>query len=205
MAAGSPVPASAQAIAVGPQLLLADYRETFSDLHYRGTGFGGFLALSYKKAAAEVAYARLSYEPAEDGDAVTAFDAAQFDARLRYYLAGPASAEVGVMSRKVDPDFAAQSAGAVRVGVRLSQLVDPAVRLNLRGNYLAAAKFSGGGSAPFGLELGLGVSGDFARGRVRLSADYEFQHFNRETNDGAGAVAVPIQQAVLRIGAAAHF
>jgi len=196
---------TAQSFTVGPQLLVADYRETFADLHYRGLGFGGGASFSYKKLAAEVAYARLSYDPADDGGAVTPFDATQFEARLRYYLAGPASAEVGIMSRQVDPDFTAQAAAAVRVGVRLSQLVDPAVRLSLRGNYLAAAKFSGGGSSSFGLELGMGVSGDLARGRVRLSAEYEFQHFNRKTNDGTGEVDVPIQQAVVRIGAAASF
>lgn len=201
----SPARLTAQSVSLGPQLLLGDYRETFADLHFRGSGFGGLVTLSYKKAAAEVAYGQLSYDPAEDGDAVTGFTAKQFDARVRYYLAGPASVEVGVTSRKVDPEFTAQSAGAARVGVRLSQLVDPAVRLVLRGNYLPAAKFSGGGSASFGLELGMGVSGDFARGRVRLSAEYEFQHFNRRTDDGSGEVAVPIQQAVLRLGVAGAF
>jgi hypothetical protein len=105
----------------------------------------------------------------------------------------------------VDPEFAAQEAGAARVGVRLSQLVDRDVRLLLRGNYLPAAKFSGGGSASFGLEVGLGVTTDLARGRVRLSAEYEFQYFNRETDDGSRPVSVPIQQALLRFGAAANF
>jgi hypothetical protein len=196
---------TAQSLSLGPQLLLADYRETSSDLHYRGVGFGAGVTFTYKKLAGEAAYARLSYDPAADGDAVTPFDAAQFDVRLRYYIAGPASAELGIMSRQVDPDFTAQAAGAIRLGVRLSQLVDPAVRLHLRGNYLAAARFSGGGSASFGMDLGMGVSGDFARGRVRLSAEYEFQHFNRKTDDGTGAVAVPIQQAVVRIGVGGNF
>lgn len=196
---------TAQSLSIGPQFLVGDYRETFADLHYRGTGFGGALAVSYKKASLDVVYGRLSYDPASDGDAVTGFTATQFDARLRYFVTGPASAEVGVTSRQVDPAFTAQEAGAVRVGVRLSQAVDPAVRLTLRGNYLAAAKFSGGGSASFGLELGLGVAGDFARGRVRLSAEYDFQHFNRKTDDGSGEVSVPIQQALLRLGAAVVF
>jgi hypothetical protein len=185
--------------------LLADYRETSNDLHYRASGFGGLLTLSYHKLGADVAYARLSYDPSSDGDAVDGFTATQFDARLRYHVAGPVSAEVGVTSRTVDPDFTAQSAGAARVGVRLSHLVDPAVRLSLRGNYLAAAKFTGGGSAPFGLELGLGVNGDLARGRIRVSADYEFQYFGRHTDDGSGEVNVPIQQAMLRLGVAALF
>ena len=196
---------AAQSFTIGPQLTIADYRETSADLHYRGFGVGGGASFTFKKLAAEVAYTRLSYDPAEDGGAVTPFDATQFDVRLRYYLAGPASAELGLMSRQVDPDFTAQEAAAVRVGVRLSELVDPAVRLSLRGNYLAGAQFSGGGSASFGLELGMSVGADLARGRVRLSAEYEFQHFNRKTNDGSGDVNVPIQQALGRMGVSVTF
>jgi hypothetical protein len=196
---------SAQAFTVGPQFLLGEYRETARDLHFRGSGFAGALTFTYRKLSGDVAYGQLSYDPVDDGEATAGFTAKQFDARLRYYLRGPVSAELGVTSRQVDPEFTAQSAGAVRVGVRLSQLVDPSVRLSLRGNYLAAAKFSGGGSAPFGLELGLGVIGDLARGRVRLSADYEFQHYNRETDGGSGAVSVPMQQAVVRLGVAGSF
>jgi hypothetical protein len=196
---------SAQSVSVGPQFLLADYRETARDLHFRGSGFAGALTFSYRKLAGDLAYGQLSYDPAGDGRATAGFTAKQFDARLRYYLRGPVSAELGVTSRQVDPEFTAQAAGAMRVGVRLSQLVDPSVRLILRGNYLAAAKFSGGGGAPFGLELGLGVIGDVARGRLRLSADYEFQYYNRETDGGSGTVSVPIQQAVVRLGAGATF
>ena len=200
-----PYALTAQSVSIGPQFLLADYRETFSDLHYTGSGFGGYVTASHKKLAIEAAYGRVAYDPASDGTAATGFTATQFDARARYYLAGPASFEVGVTSRSVDPEFTAQAAGAARVGVRLSQRVDPAVGLILRGNYLPAARFSGGGTSAFGLELGLGVMGDLARGHLRLSADYEFQYFNRETDDGSGPVAVPIQQAVLRFGVAAAF
>ncbi|MGH7699718.1 MAG: hypothetical protein ACREMJ_04250 [Gemmatimonadales bacterium] len=198
---------TAQSLALGPQLVLGDYREVSSDLHYRGAGFGAALTVSYHKVAADVALAQVDYDPTDDANAVDGFQARQFDARVRYYLTGPVSAELGVMSRTVDVDFAAQEAAAVRVGVRVSQLVDPAVRLVLRGNYLAAAKFSGGGSAPFGVDLGLGVSGDLGRGRVRarVVAEYEFQYFGRHTGEGPDEVSVPIQQVLLRFGVAAAF
>jgi hypothetical protein len=79
------------------------------------------------------------------------------------------------------------------------------VRLGLRGAYLLAGRFSGGGRAPLGIEIGLGVAGEFLRGRLRLGAEYEFQYFNRKTDGGTGEVSVPIQLALVRLGAVVGF
>jgi hypothetical protein len=195
----------AQVVVIGPQFVTGDYRETSENLHFQGTGFGAALALNYRKLGVDIAYAQISYDPADAGDAVEGFKTKQFDASARYYIAGPVSAEIGVTNRSVSPTFTAQEVGAARVGIRLSQLVDPAVRFTLKGNYLAGAKFSGGGSAPFGFELALGVSADVVKRRMRLAADYEFQYLSRRTDDGTGDAAVPIQQALLRVGIAGTF
>jgi hypothetical protein len=136
---------------------------------------------------------------------VESFGANQFDLRARYYLTGPVSAEVGVTVRQVDPEFAAQSTGAIRLGARLASDIGGGGRLRLRGAYLAGARFSGGGSAPVGLEIGLGVVGEFLRGRLGLAADYEFQYFDRKTDVESEEVSVPIQQALLRLGATVAF
>ena len=149
-ALAAPTALWAQLIVIGPQFVTADYRETSEDLHYQGTGFGGALAVSYRKLGLEVAYARLTFDPSDDGDAIEVFDSSQLDVCVRYLVAGPVSAEIGLTNRSISPSFGAQEVGAARVGARLSQLIDPAVRLSLRGNYLAGAKFSGGGSAPSG-------------------------------------------------------
>jgi len=196
---------SAQTVTVGPQLVLGDYREVSSALRYRGTGLGAAATLAYKKAVLEVGYVRLTYEPAQDGSGLESFRAGQFDARVRYYLTGAVSTEVGVTNRSVDPGFAAQSMGAARAGVRISNTIGSGVRLNLRGNYLLGATFSGGGSAPVGVEIAFGAMGDFARGHVRVTTDYEFQYFNRKTDDGSGEESVPIQQALVRLGVAVGF
>lgn len=205
LSAYPPIRLSAQTVTLGPQLLLGDYREVSSALQYRGGGLGAAATFSHKKASLEVAYVQLKYEPSEDGSGLESFHARQFDARLRYALTRAVSAEVGVTNRSVDPDFAAQSVGAARVGVRLSNVIGSGVRLNLRGNYLLRARFSGGGSAPVGLEIAFGAIGEFAHGHLRLTTDYEFQYFDRKTDDGSGEVSVPIQQSLVRIGVAVGF
>jgi len=205
LSAHPPIHLSAQTVTIGPQVLLGDYREVSSALRYRGGGLGAAATLAYKKASLEVTYARLSYDPIEDGSTLESFHAGQLDARLRYALTGAVSTEVGLTNRSIDPGFAAQSVGAVRAGIRLSNAIGSGVRLNLRGNYLLRARFSGGGSAPVGLEIAFGVMGEFARGHVRLTTDYEFQYFNRKTDDGSGEVSVPIQQALVRLGVAVGF
>lgn len=205
LTAGPPDRLTAQRVAIGPQVVVADYREVTGNLHYQGIGYGGAASLVLGKFSGDVAVARLDYEPADGSTAVLKFQAIQFDARVRYYVASYVSLEAGVTSREAEPEFEAQSLGAVRVGARMSYPLGPAARIAMRGNYLAAAKFSGGGSAPFGIELGLGVSGDLFRTRLRLSADYEFQRLDRKTDDGSGAVGVPIQQSLVRLGAAVAF
>ncbi|MDP3910842.1 MAG: hypothetical protein Q8Q14_10680, partial [Gemmatimonadales bacterium] len=160
-----------------------------------------------KKLGAEATVARITYKPTTDGTATQEFDATQLDLRLRYYLTGPVSAELGFTSRKVEPEFEAQSVGAVTAGASLSYLLGPGVHMNLRGGLLFGAKFSGGGkSSPLGaIELGLGLGVDALRGRLRVMGNYDFQRITREANDGSGEVEVPIQQSVGRIGLAIVF
>lgn len=199
---------SAQHIAIGPQLIFGDYREVSAALHYRGAGIGAGATISWKKLGADVEFSKVKYKPTGDGNpAGQEFDATEIDARLRYYVAGPVSAELGFTNRKVDPEFEAQSLGAITAGARMSYLLGPGVRMNLRGGLLFAAKFSGGGkSSPLGaIELGLGVAADALRGRLRFTGAYEFQRITREANDGSGEVEVPIQQSIGRIGLAIAF
>jgi hypothetical protein len=176
-----------------------------ADLQYQGAGVGVAAVLTRRRVSLEVAYASLTFDPTDEGAAVESFHARQFDVRAYYYLTGPVSAEGGITVRRMDPDLAAQSAGAARLGARLSNEIGRGVRLGLRGAFLTGARFSGGGTAPLAIEIGLGVAGEFLRGRLRLAADYEFQYFNRKTDDGAGEVSVPIQQALLRLGAGIGF
>jgi len=69
------------------------------------------------------------------------------------------------------------------------------------GAYLAAPKFSGGGSAGLAFEIGLGIGVGPQGGRLRFTTDYDFQRIDREVN----GAATPIQSLVTRAGAVVRF
>jgi hypothetical protein len=197
---------SAQRFSIGPQVAFGDYKEVSPDLHYRGGGMAVKATFSWKKMSAEAVASKLKYKP-EGGAATTDFDASEIDVRLRYLIAGPVSGELGFINRKTDPEFEAQSVGAVVVGARIGYLLGPGVHLSLNGGVLAGSKFSGGGtvSALGAIQLGLGMSVDALKGRLQLTGDYGFQRFSRETDDGSGPASAPIQQSVGRIGLSIAF
>jgi hypothetical protein len=197
---------SAQHFSVGPQIAFGDYKEVSSDLHYRGGGIAAKGTVSWKKFSADVVLSKIKYKP-EGGTATADFDASEVDVRVRYYIAGPVSGELGFINRKTDPEFEAQSVGAAVIGARINYLLGPGVRVALNGGVLAGSKFSGGGSvSPLGaIQLGLGMTVDALRGRVQFTGDYGFQRFSRETDDGSGPASAPIQQSVGRIGLAVAF
>jgi len=198
---------SAQHFSVGPQIAFGDYREVSSDLHYRGTGLGAKATVMWKKFSADLVLSKVKYKPTGDGTAATAFDASEVEVRLRYYITGPVSGELGFINRKADPEFEAQSVGAITAGAQMAYLLGPGVRMALRGGLMFGAKYSGGGttSGLGALQLGLGLMVDALHGRVRVTGDYGFQRFSRETDDGSGALPAPIQQSLGRVGIAIAF
>ena len=197
---------SAQHVTVGPQIAFGDYREVSSDLHYRGTGLGAKATLMWKKLSADLEVSKLKYKPKTTA-ATAEFNASEVDIRLRYYVTGPVSAELGFINRQMDPEFEAQSVGAVTLGARMAYVLGPGVRMSLNGGLLFGSKFSGGGStsALGALQLGLGITVDALRGRVLATGDYGFQRFSRRTDDGSGALPAPIQQSLGRVGIAFAF
>lgn len=203
-AGGSPV-AAQKALNAGGQFAFGDYKETASALHYQGGGAGFWVGFTKGRLSADGSLLAISYTPVNDASGFEDFKTTQIDGRLRYYIASGVSAEVGFTRRVVDPEFTAQSAAAARVGLRASYLLGPGANLALRGTYLAGGKFSGGGKAGFGVEVGLGLSVGATNGRWRLTADYEFQRFNRVTNVGGTEAKVPLQQALARVGLAVGF
>jgi hypothetical protein len=197
---------SAQHFAIGPQVAFGDYREVSADLHYRGTGAGLKATLMWKKVGADVVLSKVKYKPASNA-ATAEFDASEVDVRLRYYVTGPVTAELGFINRKMQPEFEAQSVGAVTLGARMAYLLGPGVHMSLNGGLLFGSKFSGGGttSALGAFQLGLGLTVDALHGRVLVTGDYGFQSFSRKTNGGGGALSAPIQQSLGRVGFAIAF
>ncbi len=195
-------PAGAQQAAVGPQAALAEYREVAAGLRYRGAGYGGAASARWRRFSAEASVVRLSLDPAPGGVATRGFTATEVDARLGYDVADYASVEVGILRRTADPEFDAQSVGAVRLGARSAYALGPGATVAFRAGYLAASRFSGGGRAPVALEFGLLLDVRFW-GRVRGAAAYQFQRINRKTNPGGtGEVDAPIQESLARVGLA---
>lgn len=192
----------AQTVGLGVQGVLASYREQSSAIRFTGKGVAVSASVARGKFSGDVAFANVDYEP--DGT-IGRFKARQLDARARWYVASGVSAEVGFTKRTADPEFDAQSVGAVRIGARGHYLLGPGADIVFRANYLGAAKFSGGGSSSLGVEFGLGLSVGKSNGRYRLTGDYEFQRFNRTTDNGSGEVKVPLQQALARIGVGVGF
>ena len=195
-------PATGQLVTVGPQFVLADYREVASGLKYRGSGLGGALWARRDRLSAEAAVVRVSFDPAAGSAADSGFTATQVDVWVAYDVAAYASVEVGVLHRSADPEFDAQSVGAVRVGGRSFYAIGPGATVVFRADYLAAPKFSGGGRAAVSLDLGLGLDIRLA-GRLHGTATYAFTRMNRKTNPGGtGEIDAPIQETEARVGLA---
>jgi hypothetical protein len=70
---------------------------------------------------------------------------------------------------------------------------------------VAGTDFSGGGSAPFGIELGLSAAYGPGSGRLRVTGDFEFQRIDRRTDQNGSRLSVPIQTSVARMGVAVKF
>jgi hypothetical protein len=153
--------------------------------------------------AAEAAVSTLSYDPR--GGAAEPFDATQFDGWVRYRVLEWASVELGVTSREVRDEFRAQSAAAFRIGAHSAVALGPFAGIAARVDYLPGARFSGGGSAAFALDVGLRVHYGFARGRLRVTGESQLQRFNRTVRVGGAEQDVPIQQSVARLGLAVAF
>jgi hypothetical protein len=192
-------------VTIGPRFALASYREVASGLRYQGTGFGGAASARYRRLSAEAEVVRLSLDPATGSSATSGFTATEVSAWVAYDLATYASVEAGFIRRAADPEFDAQSVGAVRIGARSFYEIGPGATVLFRANYLAAPKFSGGGHAAFSIDLGLGLDVRLA-GRLHGTADYTFQRINRKTNPGGtGEIDAPIQETVARVGLAVGF
>jgi len=198
---------SAQHFSIGPEVAFGDYREVSSDLRYRGVGGGARATVTWKKFSADVAISKVTYKPTSTGTTTQQFDAREVDVRLRYYVSGPISAELGFINRKADPEFNAQSMGAITAGAHMGYLLGPGVHMALSGGLMFGPRFSGGGtiSALGALHLGLGLTVDALRGRLRFNGDYDFQRISRKTNAAGGALPAPIQQALGRAGIAVAF
>jgi hypothetical protein len=200
-----PLPAAAQHGSIGPEIGVGEYREAASTFRYRGVGPGVSGSVAFRRFTAQAAFMSIRMNPTGDSEAAESFRATSIDVWLRWDALDYLGFEMGLTKRSADSEFAAQSMGAVRIGARTHYLLGAGAAIWLRGDYLAGARFSGGGRAPLAIELGLGLDIRWSS-RVRAAVQYSFQRLDRKTNPAGGVeVRVPIEQALARVGLAVGF
>lgn len=199
-------PLAAQRVTLGAEAALADYREQGPVLRFTGAGFSARAGLEVWRLYAQTTLTRMHVEGASaNAEATDPFDIAQNELQVRMQVTPRLGMEAGVLSRTMSPEHAAQSMRAWRAGGVFLQPLAPGADVAVRAAYLGATHFGGGGTAPFGLDVGLAVSYGPGAGRMRLTAEYAFQRVDRRTMVDGRRVDVPIQSAIARIGVAATF
>ena len=192
--------ARAQQASAGVEYAFAEYSEQGGSLHFAGSGVAGQASLGWGRFGQHLSAAALAFDPESGAGAADPFDLVQMDLRVRARVSRRVSVEAGYLQRDVRPLHAAQSVGAARVGAIVDFPLAPGSEVTVRTGYLGAAAFSGGGEAPFAIEVGLGASYAPWSGRVRVTGDLEFQRFDRSTSTPTGRLAAPIQSSTARIG-----
>jgi hypothetical protein len=199
-------PVSGQQLGVSAGYALADYREQAAFLHFKGSGPTAGLALERGRLALQVDGSHLSLSPSGEGSAaLESFTVDQISVRLGVRTMSFVAIEAGYFRRSAAPSRAAQSYSAATLGFKAAYPLAPGADVGLRTAYVAGTDFSGGGSAPFGIELGLSAAYGPGQGRFRVTGDFEFQRIDRRTDQSAGRLSVPIQSSVARFGLAVRF
>jgi hypothetical protein len=103
--------------------------------------------------------------------------------------------EVGFERRWFSPDFAVQDVGLVRVGVHSESRLSRLGTIQARLAYLPFTRFSGGGDASFGGEIGLGVTLGAPAGRLVGVFEYTYERIDRRVNGESARIAYAVARA----------
>ena len=203
---GLAAPLCAQQVTVGAGYALADYQEQAAFLHFKGSGPTAMFSVERGRMALRVDASHLDLDPPDDSPSpLEAFKVDQFSIRVAVRTMSIVAAEAGFFRRSTSPSRAAQSYSAATLGARVAYALAPGADVALRTAYVAGTDFSGGGSAPFGIELGLSAAYGPGAGRYRIAGDYEFQRIDRRTDQSGTRLDVPIQSSVARLGVSVKF
>ena len=159
----------------------------------KGPGFGAAARVEGSRLRLEACYlhaalrARFAIQPDYDVD--------QIDLAVTYFWRPYLAAQVGLARRFMSPDFVAQDVGALRLGVLSEVRLARIAGLWVRGAYLPVSRFSGGGSAGFGVEMGFGAAIGPPEGRLQGFAEFEYQRIDRNA-----ATVAPLQFSAGRLG-----
>ena len=191
----TPQVAPAQTVRFGLQGVGLTYSEIDQGRRAEGGGLGGTFSVRWRRFLLDASGMGARLDPKGDGGG-TSFDLLQGDVRLSYAFAPSFAVEIGGGRRAIDPEFATQDVGVVRLGVLSEIALNQLSTVWARGAYLVDSRFSGGGSADLAVELGMGGGVGTANGRFRGRVDFEFQRIDRKV----GGADVPLQMAVGKLG-----
>ncbi|HEV7365536.1 MAG TPA: hypothetical protein VGN76_06790 [Gemmatimonadales bacterium] len=196
----------AQQVTLAAGYALADYQEQAAFLHFQGSGPSAMLDVERGRLAVRVDGSHLSLDPSGEGPApLDPFTMDQFSVRFGVRTMSLVGLEAGYFRRSTAPTRAAQSFSAATLGVRAAYPLAPGADVALRTAYVAGFDFTGGGSAPFGIELGLSAGYGPGSGRYRITGEYQFQRIDRRTEQSGSRLSVPIQSSVARLALAVKF
>lgn len=199
-------PVAAQQVTLGAGYALADYQEQAAFLHFQGSGPTAMVVVERGRLALRVDASHLDLDPPDDSPSpLESFKVDQIGVRLGVRAVSHVSVEAGYFRRSTAPSRAAQSYSAGTLGIRAAYPLAPGADVAVRSAYVAGTNFSGGGSAPFGIELGLSAAYGPGSGRYRVTGDYEFQRIDRRTEQSGTRLSVPIQSSVARFGLSVRF
>lgn len=200
------VPAAAQQVSLGAGYALSDYREQADFLHFRGSGPAASLSVERGRVALRADGWHLSFDAAGDAPpGLESFTVDEIDLRVGLRMVSTLALEAGYVRQSVSPSRAAESFSGLTVGFRGWYSLAPGASVALRTSYVAGSDFTGGGSAPFGIALGLSASYGPGSGRYSVTGDYRFERIDRRTELSGGLISVPIQSSVARLGLAVKF
>jgi hypothetical protein len=201
-----PAPLAAQQVSVGGGYAFSDYREQAAFLHFRGFGPAGSVSVERGRLGVHVDGWHLNFDPTGDAAAgLESFTLDEIDLRVGVRMVNTLALEAGYIRQEVSPSRAAQSFSGATFGVRGWYSLAPGASVALRTAYVAGSDFTGGGSAPFGISLGLSAAYGPGSGRFSVTGDYRFERIDRHTDQSGSRLSVPIQSSVARLGLAVKF
>lgn len=194
----APAGAAAQGLQVElvPQVGLVSQSQVNADLEFSGLGFGGTAAVRWGRFMLGAEGVVASLDPSATSTSTETYDLRMLDVRLSYAVVPAIAIQAGAAGRTTSPEFAAPDVGYFRLGLLSENRIARFAKVWLRGGYLIAPKFNGGGSAGFAFDVGLGTWIGTGNGRFGLRAEYDFQRIDRSVNE----VDVPIQLMLAKVG-----
>lgn len=188
-------PVSAQSTFVGLSAARATYNEVAAENRQEGFGFTGSAGLKRGKLAVEAAVDWRSLSPKVDA-ARSSLTLKGGSVRARYAVWRSLDLEAGLETRIMTPEFSAQDAAVVTVGLRHEAELASLASIWISGAAVPVSRFNGGGSGGLGLALGFGLRAGPRDAKWKAALAYGFQRIDRTVR----GVDVPIQYESLRLG-----